>query len=376
MSKYFHITLIVLLLLSGCSRSTRITLCYEGISNDTIYLSVAPIGEAVGQVTDTLRLIDGRVSYSLDNDVAVAVWVMPRDFLLDEKIEGGERTLRNGGGFSELFLDKGEQVTLKAQSYGAYITGKVDGSLLNREVMTLRDQLNPMLGELFTAVQQGDFTTAMQINPKLITQCVEYVEANPTKESAVYALMQLDEESLSEAIDKVDTSAFAGIFAPLQDKLSQIAEGHKIMISAKQTIVEGAEAPDFTLSDTDGNTHTLSTLRGKWVVLDFWGSWCGWCIKGFPAMKDAYAKYSDRLEIVGIACNDNEERWHEAIERHDLSWLQLFNPADSKPSLSAMHIYGVQGFPTKIIITPNGVIHKIFVGESEDFYAELERVMK
>lgn len=186
--------LFVALLLGGCSRSTRITFRYEGLSNDTVYLSVAPIGEPIGQVTDTLRLVDGKASYSIENASGIAVWVMPRDFLFDEKIEGGVRTLRNGGGFVELFLESGERVTLNAQSHGSYITGKVKSSALNQDVMVLRNERNPLLGELFVAVQNGDFATAMKIGPKLTAQLVEYVAANPTKESAVYALMQLDEE--------------------------------------------------------------------------------------------------------------------------------------------------------------------------------------
>ncbi|MBP3549643.1 MAG: TlpA family protein disulfide reductase [Rikenellaceae bacterium] len=368
--------LTALLLLGGCSRPTRINLCYEGLSSDTIYLSVAPIEEQSGQVTDTLVLTNGKSQYWLDNETPVSIWVMPRDFLFDERIEGGVRTLRNGGGFAELYLNAGEQTTLKAQSHGTHITGEIEGSTLNREVMALRNQLNPMLGELFTAAQNGDYATAMQIGPKLTAQCMEYVEANPTKESAVYALMQLDEESLVEAIERVDMSVFAGIFNPLQDGLSRLAEGQKIKLNAKQTIVEGATAPDFTLSDANGNPRSLSTLRGKWLVLDFWGSWCGWCIKGFPAMKEIYANHNDQMEIIGIACNDTEQSWREAIEQHDLPWLQLFNPTDLQPCESPLYLYGVQGFPTKIILTPEGRIHKIFVGESEDFYREVERVMK
>lgn len=368
--------LTVLLLLGGCSRPTRINLCYEGLSSDTIYLSVAPIDEQSGQVTDTLVLTNGKTRYWLDNETPVSIWVMPSDFLFDERIEGIVRTLRNGGGFAELYLNAGEQTTLKAQSHGTHITGEIEGSTLNREVMALRNQLNPMLGELFTVAQNGDYAKAMQIGPKLTTLCMEYIEANPTKESAVYALMQLDEESLVEAIERVDMSVFAGIFNSLQDELSRLAEGQKIKLNAKQTIVEGAEAPDFTLSDANGNPQSLSALRGKWLVLDFWGSWCGWCIKGFPAMKEIYANHNDQMEIIGIACNDTEQSWREAIEQHELPWLQLFNPSDLQPSKSPLYLYGVQGFPTKIILTPEGQIHKIFVGESEDFYREVERVMK
>lgn len=368
--------LTTLLLLGGCSRSTRIELCYEGLSNDTIYLSVTPIEEQSGQVTDTLVLTNGKSQYWLDNETPVSIWVMPRDFLFDERIEGGVRTLRNGGGFAELYLNAGEQATLKAQSHRTHITGEIEGSTLNQEVMALRNQLNPMLGELFTAAQNGDYVAAMQISPKLTTLCMEYIEANPTNESAVYALMQLDEESLVEAIAKADETIFSGIFSPLKEKLTFVAEGQKIKLIAKQTIVEGAEAPDFTLSDAKGNPRSLSALRGKWLVLDFWGSWCGWCIKGFPAMKEMYANHNDQMEIIGIACNDTEQSWREAIEHHDLPWLQLFNPTDLQPCESPMHLYGVQGFPTKIILTPEGRIHKIFVGESEDFYREMERVMK
>lgn len=376
MKRTLYPFLTALLLLGGCSRPTRINLYYEGLSSDTIYLSVAPIEEQSGQVTDTLVLTNGKTRYWLDNETPASIWVMPRDFLFDERIEGGVRTLRNGGGFVELYLNAGEQTTLKAQSHGTHITGEIEGSQLNREVMALRNQLNPMLGELFTAAQNGDYATAMQIGPKLTAQCIEYVEANPTKESAVYALMQLDEASLAEAIAKADDTIFSGIFSPLKEKLTFVAEGQKIKLNAKQTIVEGAEAPDFTLSDTNGNPRSLSVLRGKWLVLDFWGSWCGWCIKGFPAMKEIYANHNDQMEIIGIACNDTEQSWREAIEQHQLPWLQLFNPSDLQPSKSPLYLYGVQGFPTKIILTPEGRIHKIFVGESEDFYREVERVMK
>ncbi len=55
-----------------------------------------------------------------------------------------------------------------------------------------------------------------------------------------------------------------------------------------ETTTERVAAPEFTLEDINGKNFSLSDLKGKWVILDFWGSWCHWCMKGFPALKEAY----------------------------------------------------------------------------------------
>lgn len=97
---------------------------------------------------------------------------------------------------------------------------------------------------------------------------------------------------------------------------------------------------------------TLSSFRGKYVLLDFWGTWCGWCIKGIPEMKEYYAKYKDRIEFVGIDCRDTEEKWKEGVAKHELPWTNLYS-GDGQEIVIA---YGVQGYPTKIIIGPEGKI--------------------
>lgn len=135
---------------------------------------------------------------------------------------------------------------------------------------------------------------------------------------------------------------------------------------------DGIEAPDFTLNDLNGKPLTLSSLRGKYVILDFWGSWCGWCIKGIPQMKEYYQKYAGKFEILGIDCNDPEEKWKAAVEKYDLPWLHVYNPRDSK----VLEQYEIQGFPTKIIVGPDGKIVKTIIGEDPAFYAFLDELFK
>ncbi|MDE7161099.1 MAG: redoxin domain-containing protein [Muribaculaceae bacterium] len=131
-------------------------------------------------------------------------------------------------------------------------------------------------------------------------------------------------------------------------------------------------APEFTLKDLQGKDVSLSQYRGKWVVLDFWGSWCIWCIKGFPELKENYAKYAGKLEVIGIDCGDTPGAWQDAVRKYDLPWVNLYNPMES---VGVDRIYGVQGFPTKVIVTPEGYIADITVGEDPAFYTKLDALM-
>jgi peroxiredoxin len=139
-----------------------------------------------------------------------------------------------------------------------------------------------------------------------------------------------------------------------------------------QTVKEGVQAPDFSAMKTDGTVFTLSSLQGKYVVLDFWGSWCPWCIKGIPNMKAAYAKYKDKMEIVGIACRDTEAKWKTATAQYELPWISVLNPAAN----DLVKVYEVQGFPTKIVLDPQGKILKIILGEDPAFYPYLDELLQ
>ena len=78
---------------------------------------------------------------------------------------------------------------------------------------------------------------------------------------------------------------------------------------AKELLQPGTEAPDFTLPAPDGTSHTLSSLRGSYVVLDFWASWCPDCRKDIPAMKELHDKYGQRIKFVSISFDDKKDAW-------------------------------------------------------------------
>lgn len=127
----------------------------------------------------------------------------------------------------------------------------------------------------------------------------------------------------------------------LQEKL-QIIKGTE----------EGSVAPDFELSDKDGNLIKLSSLRGKYVLLDFWASWCGPCRKELPKIKNISFDYKYKnLAVVGVSIDKEKDKWLEAVNKEELDYLQLWDP-DGFTSKA----YNYKGIPYIVLLDPEGKI--------------------
>ncbi|RYG31829.1 MAG: TlpA family protein disulfide reductase, partial [Chitinophagaceae bacterium] len=132
-------------------------------------------------------------------------------------------------------------------------------------------------------------------------------------------------------------------------------------------------AVDFTYAKRFGNSFSLADQKGKYVVLDFWGSWCVPCIQGLPKMKEYYEKYKTKVEFVGIACNDLPGPWQAAVRKYNMKWTQLLDNRDIENKIAS--VYGIQLYPTKILINPEGIIEGVFSGEGSEFYEKLDSLI-
>ena len=114
----------------------------------------------------------------------------------------------------------------------------------------------------------------------------------------------------------------------------------------------GAVAPDFELTTPEGEKVKLSSFRGKYVLIDFWASWCGPCRKALPLVKKVYEDFKDKgLQVIGVSIDKNEADWRQALEEEQLPYLQLHDP-----NSATQRLYNFDGIPFIILISPDGIL--------------------
>ncbi|MCW3464614.1 TlpA disulfide reductase family protein [Chitinophaga nivalis] len=179
---------------------------------------------------------------------------------------------------------------------------------------------------------------------------IKFVAAHP---ATGIATRILSDALMNDADPYIVEKAFNGLSAPLKESPAgkRLA---KSIETGKRTAV-GAIAPDFAQADTSGKEVRLSSLRGKYLLIDFWASWCGPCRAENPNVVKAFEQYKDKgFMILGVSLDSKKENWLSAIATDQLNWLQV---SDLKSwGNEVARLYGVSGIPQNFLLDPQGKI--------------------
>lgn len=200
-------------------------------------------------------------------------------------------------------------------------------------------------------------------------ETLKFIQAHP-KSPMSFNILQ------NSSVIVEDFKYVEGMMAPLKPEYGETerfkAVEAKVALTKRLSI--GQLAANFSQSSDKGKLISLSDQKGKFVLVDFWASWCGPCRTEYPYLKSAYAKYKDKnFEIIGISIDDKKDLWLNAIKSNGFEWIQL---SDLKGRDNAVaKAYGIAAIPQNFLIDPAGkIIAKNLRGkELEEKLAEVIR---
>ena len=191
----------------------------------------------------------------------------------------------------------------------------------------------------------------------------------PTSPSAAYFLYRY----FTYQLPLDDLKAVRAKLDPALDSCPYVRELDEI-VRKLENVQLGKVAPDFTLPDTAGVSVSLSDFRGKFVLIDFWASWCPPCRRENPNVVAAFEKYRDKnFTVLGVSLDRDKKRWLKAIADDKLTWTHVSDLKYWDSEVPAL--YGVRGIPSNVLIDPDGVIIGRNLREQE-LHDALEKFLK
>lgn len=265
----------------------------------------------------------------------------------------------------DLFVDKGA-VSVRGDVdsfYDYHVSGPPatnDYAAYNQAQLDLRKPVQVVYEKMIAAYKAGDsaalkgykadYDSAFHLQSVAMRSLQrQYIAEHTHSYGAAWELMHyLDGNNLTES---------QKLFAALAPEVQQSIQGKEV--NNRMQLLAGVEigkaAPLFTEDDPQGHAVSVSDFKGKYVLVEFWASWCGPCRAESPNLKVAYGKYNAKgFNVLSVSLDSKKDLWTEAIQKDGLPWTQVSDLKGWKNDAAAL--YGVHAVPANFLVGPDGTI--------------------
>lgn len=348
---------------------------------DTDYMIRSIYTKEGKRSSDTIFVTNGEFSYTskINKEEHIIFW--PRV----------ERTIkRSGRGYYPAkssqfaFLAKpGDQIKFNGEVTD-FINAYPSGTKANNDLAKINTEIFPLMNASINYLLKknklekdsprakiiGD--SIKYLNAEVLKLKKEFIKSNPNSEAATWYLSDM---MLRRQVSNEEAISF---FNTLNQSLKNNSHYREVATRVKgiESTMIGKTVPDFSTKKTlDGNEFKFSSLQGKYVLIDFWGVWCGPCVAEMPTVKKYADKYADKLTVLGINSGDSKDKMYAFLEKNGYKWQQLMSSKGNNDDNFVLR-FNVAGFPTKFIIDPQGKILHRYLGSSEEAFVELDKLLK
>ena len=367
MKLIFLLTFFILLSATGYSKTTRISGVISEAGNDTLTVVYLPLKQGETPIMDYIVCQKGHFSNKIEfqSPLIHLVRISSNKWKLDSLNTFPYELFQTDIYF---FIRGGESLHINSKLEDNIISTSVEGSKLSKQFTGYQKLLasdhklyNTLCNAYAIAKEKKDSilikkseNRLKEISNTIHEKTVHFIEQHPDWEYSAELIPGLPEDlafAMYEKLDPKIKETYFGQYA--RDVTSSIKTGDPVK--------------ELVLPDLNGKMVSTNSFKGKFMVLEFWGSWCGVCINGLPKMKEYYNRYKDKIQFISIACRETEESWKKAVQKYNIEWINLYNTDENLPNR-----WAVFGYPTKIIIDNKGVVAGIYLGEDQEFYSQLD----